>query len=81
MIKVFCTALKECIVQQIKTSVYIEYNNEEDTITITIHSYLKPYRYTLPNITNLIVKGTEPKYLSVDVLKGYKKYVLKYFFK
>ena len=81
MVTIFCIALKQKLEESLKTSTYIDYNINEDIITITIHSYLKPYRYTFPDISNLIVKGVTTCELANEVLKGYRHYVLKYFFK
>lgn len=81
MVNLFCIGVKDVLEQSVKTSVYIEYNEEEDTIKVTIHSYLKPYRYTFTDISIKIWKGVKSSDVANEVLKGYRHYVLKYFFK
>lgn len=81
MVKLFCIWVRNELEQRVKGRVYIEYNKEEDTIIVTIHSYLKSYRYTFTNISIRIWEGVNSSDIANEVLKGYKHYVLKYFFK
>ena len=81
MVKLFCIWVRNELEQRVKGRVYIEYNKKEDTIIVTIHSYLKSYRYTFTNISIRICEGVNSSDVANEVLKGYRHYVLKYFFK
>ena len=66
--------------QYIKGSIFIEHNKKCDSLHITIHSDLTPFRFKVDNIQHKISVGYTTQDLTITVLNLFRKYVLKNFF-
>ena len=79
MQKIFITNLKKSLQEKVKGNVFVHIVDGTLVVEITATGILE-WRYIVKNVDMQIVKGLSSKYMSQEIIKKYRNFILSVYF-